>query len=59
MLILYQRPSDKRWEWHALLGKVYIAVSPCSFASRASAKRSANRCVASFKKLKTTVTWGK
>lgn len=59
IVTLYQRPIDGRWEWHALTGRTYIAVSPCSFASKRTAKRNAQTCVAAFKDSKTTIVWGK
>lgn len=58
-IILYQRPVDGRWEWHAIKGKTYLAVSPCSFATKAAAKRSAVRCVKEFKQRSATFVWGK
>jgi hypothetical protein len=58
IIILYERPSDGRWEWHALKGKTYIAVSPCIFLTKLAAKRSANACAKAFKNNEVIVTWG-
>ena len=58
VILLYERPSDGRFEWHALSGKTYIAVSPCSYLTKISAKRSARSCAKAFKNQDVIVAWG-